>query len=363
MAVTNDLVSDNRVHKMASTLVEMGYDVTLLGRIRKNSPNLQPRNYKTIRFRLLADKGPAFYAFYNLRLLGYLIMNRFDVIHANDLDSLPACFLASKLANRRLVYDSHELFTEVPELVTRPRTQRIWERIERMMLPKLTNCITVCQSIADFYEKKYGTHFEVVRNVPFLQKEESTKSKACDEIKDTPIVLYQGAVNINRGVEEAILAMHYVENVQLVIVGNGDILDKCVALVNDEKLSNRVHFTGRLPLNEVIAYTRKAAIGLSVEKDVGLNYRFALPNKLFDYIGSGIPVIVSNLPEMSRIAKNYNIGVVIDSIDPKTIASAINKMLNSPDDMSLWSKNCLTASRELCWENEKEIIRKVYSSL
>lgn len=135
LTVTNNLVSDNRVHKVATTLVGMGFDVTLVGRTWPSNSKLNPRNYSTRRFALLFNKGFLFYANYNIRLFFYLLYKRFDVILSNDLDSLTACFVASKITRANLVYDSHEYFTELPELVDRPFVKMTWEKIESFILP------------------------------------------------------------------------------------------------------------------------------------------------------------------------------------------------------------------------------------
>ena len=157
VSVTNDLLTDNRVDKVCRFLVDQGYSVTLVGRHVKNSLPLLDRPYVTKRFRLIAERGPLFYASYNFRLFIYLLFHRSALLVSNDLDTLLANFLASKFKrNCRLVYDSHEYFTEVPELIHRPKVQRIWEKMEGWIFPKLTSIYTVNGSIAQLYGKKYN---------------------------------------------------------------------------------------------------------------------------------------------------------------------------------------------------------------
>jgi glycosyltransferase involved in cell wall biosynthesis len=362
MAVTNDLVSDNRVHKIALTLEDMGFDVTLAGRTFPSGKINLRRPYTTHRFSLWYNKGPLFYANYNIRLFFYLLINRFDVIVSNDLDTLPACFYASRILRKQLVYDSHEYFTEVPELIKRPRVKRIWERIEEAILPKITHCYTVCQSIADIYNAKYKTSFRVVRNIPFKLKDIENEYFAPPFPTDKPVVIYQGAVNLGRGIEEAILAMRYIENVNLVIIGSGDIIDECKKLAKDEELTDKVFFTGRIPFEELSKVTRFATIGLSVEKDMGLNYRYALPNKLFDYIQSEVPMLTSALPEIKRIVDDYGVGLVIGETTPEAISNGIKQMLSDVESFRFWKENCRKAKAVLCWENEREIIRSVFQA-
>jgi glycosyltransferase involved in cell wall biosynthesis len=364
MAVTNDLVSDNRVHKIASTLTQMGFDVTLAGRKLKASPDIAYRPYRTRRFKLWINKGPLFYANYNIRLFFYLLFNKYEVINANDLDSLWACYAASKITKAHLVYDSHEYFTEVPELVDRPKVKRIWERIEARILPKLKNCYTVCESIANIYNKKYGCDFKVVRNLPMKTAyADIDKDYRPPFPSDLPVVLYQGAVNKGRGIEEAIVAMHHIDNARLVIIGNGDLYDKCKQLATDEKLTDKVFFTGRVPFQQLAKMTRYAAVGLSLEKDIGLNYRYALPNKLFDYIHSHVPVIASSLPEIKRVVETYKTGISIEETTPIQVSNAINYLLRNKNLIEEIKSNCQKAKAELNWENEEKTIKKLYNKL
>jgi glycosyltransferase involved in cell wall biosynthesis len=360
MAVTNDLVSDNRVHKIAITLMDIGFEVTLAGRKFPSGKINLARPYRTRRFSLWFNKGPLFYANYNIRLFFYLLFNRFDVIVSNDLDTLAACFYASRIKQRPIVYDSHEYFTEVPELIGRPKVKRIWEKIEKNILPKLTHCYTVCQSIADIYNTKYGTSFRVVRNIPLKLNNFKNEDYIPPFPTEKPVVIYQGAVNLGRGIEEAILAMHQLENINLVIIGSGDLIEECKKIAEDEGVTDRVIFTGRIPFEELSMVTRFATIGLSIEKDMGLNYRYALPNKLFDYIQSEVPVLVSQLPEIKRIVNEYSVGLVINETSPEAIAIGIKMMISEDDLYRQLKENCRKAKEVLCWENEREVIQSIY---
>lgn len=363
LAVTNDLVTDNRVHKVAKTLQQMGFDVTLAGRELPDSQAITDRSYSIRRFSLLFNTGPLFYANYNIRLFFYLIIKNFDVVVANDLDSLLGCFVATQLTKKPLVYDSHEYFTELPELTERPFIKKQWERLERMIVPRLKYCYTVCQSIADIYNTKYDTHFKVVRNIPEKKSYSKTDIQFFPPFPtDLPVIIYQGAVNMGRGIEEAVLAMHTIENARLVIVGDGDLLSECKELVASEKLNHKIVFTGRINIEELKKITPFATIGLTVEKNMGLNYYFALPNKLFDYIHSEVPVLATNLPEIKRVVETFGVGIIINEITPGEIASGIRQMLASPDQMKEWKMNCTKAKDDLCWENEEKILIQIFNS-
>jgi glycosyltransferase involved in cell wall biosynthesis len=357
VTVTSDLVSDNRVHKVCTTLHNMGFEVLLVGRKLPTSLPVETRQYTVKRFNLPFYKGPQFYAAYNFRLYLFLLFSKFDILLSNDLDTLPANFIASKVKKKPLVYDSHEYFTEVPELINRLRVKKVWEWLEKKMVPNIKTAFTVCNSIARIYEEKYGTPFRVVRNLPLTGSFETKTEKAENEQK---IILYQGAVNIGRGLEQAILAMHYIENSKLIIAGGGDIKADLEKLVIKENLQNKVEFTGRLPLEELAKRTPQADLGLSIEEDLGLNYRYALPNKLFDYIQAQVPVLITNLPEMAAIVNQYNIGEITNSLEPRHLAEKITDALNNQDKRKLWNTNLPLAAKELTWENEEKVIWEIF---
>jgi glycosyltransferase involved in cell wall biosynthesis len=329
----------------------------LVGRKLPGSLIIDKRAYSTKRFNLLFYKGPQFYAAYNFRLFCFLIFSKFDLLLANDLDTLPANFLASKIKNKPLVYDSHEYFTEVPELISRPKVKMVWEWLESLMLPKIKIAYTVCDSIAKIYTEKYGTPFKVIRNIPGSSKT-SVKSQSVENAEK--IILYQGAVNIGRGLEQAISAMKFIENAKLIIAGDGDKKTDLESLIRKENLQNKVEFTGRLPIEELSKLTPQADLGLSIEEDLGLNYRFALPNKLFDYIQAQVPVLITNLPEMVAIVKHYKIGEIIDSLEPKHLAKTIKDAINNQEKRKVWAENLPLAASEFCWENEEKVVQDIF---
>lgn len=356
VSVTNDLCTDQRVHKVCSSLQQNGYQVLLVGRRQKASPKLAERPYQTKRFFLFFNKGPLFYLNYNLHLFFFLLFKRFDILLSNDLDSLLANFWASKLKSKDLVYDSHEYFTEVPELINRPKVQSIWRSIEASILPKVKYAYTVSQKIAEVYNETYGIQMKVIRNFPFvkyqLQNIEKTDS----------IILYQGALNVGRGLEELVVAMQFVKNGRLMIAGAGDIEFELHELVKNLKLENKVEFLGRLSLLDLFQITQQAKLGVSLEKDMGLNYKYAVPNKIFDYIHAGVPVLFSPLVEVVDLLSSFLIGETLINHEPISIAAQIDSMLNS-ENRELWEKECERASHEFNWENEEKKLLELFKQI
>lgn len=345
LSVTNDLESDQRLHKVCSTLIDSNYSVLLIGRKLSQSKNIQ-RNYPTKRFKLWFSKGPLFYLNYNCRLFIFLLFHKYDLAVANDLDTLSANYLAAKLKGKPLLYDSHELFTEVPELLHRPFVKKIWEKLEVLMLPKIQFSYTVSSKVADFYERKYGIKMRLVRNFPILKTEPLVSEKQ-------DAIIYQGALNVDRGLEELIESMVELPELELWIAGSGDVEDELKNKVKQLKLEEQIKFLGRLSFEELAKTTSKAKIGVSLEKKEALNYQYALPNKVFDYIHAGIPVLFSDLEEVKQVVERYEIGEVLISHDPKEIALQLKKMILS-EKYATWVKNCRIAALELNWQNEKE---------
>ncbi len=362
VTVTNDLSTDQRVDKSCRTLSNMGFSVLLVGRRLPGSLELTVRPYTTKRMKLLFRRGPLFYAEYNIRLLWLLITHRCHLIVANDLDTLPAGFLAHRLKRVPLVYDSHEFYTETPELVNRPFVQGIWERIEAFIFPRLTDIITVNGSIAGLYEEKYHKKLHVVRNIPRRLKEEKRYSRAELGLpEDRKIILLQGAgINIQRGAEEAIEAVRHCENVLLLIIGSGDVVGKLKEKAEQSDYRDRVMFLPKMPYEEMMRYTRLADIGLTLDKDTNINYRYSLPNKLFDYIHARIPVLASRQPEIASIVEDYDIGMITENHKPEHIALKLKEMLGDQELTSRWKKNLDKAAEALCWEKEELTLKEVY---
>ena len=358
VSVTNDLVTDQRVHKVCTTLSRNGFEVKLVGRKFRNSQPVK-RIYKTYRMRLFFNRSALFYAEYNIRLFLYLLFDKTDLYLSNDTDTLPANFSASKIRQKPLVFDAHEMFPEAPEVTNRKWVKAIWTKIENIIFPKLKNTYTVCRSIADIYNKKYKINMQVVRNIPPSCRSERSEAETAQvppiESKGKKIILYQGAVNVGRGIEWVIDAMPYLDDFVFYVVGDGDILNELKEQVNLLKLNEKVIFTGRIPLETLPTYTACANIGVNLLENIGLNYYYSLPNRIFDYIRMGIPVLASDFPEVRRIVAHYGIGTLVDHHEPLFLAETIRQML-------AYGKNeagFAAANTELSWENESEILLQV----
>lgn len=364
VSVTNDLYTDQRVHKVCTFLVAQGYDVLLVGRKRRSSVNLPPRDYRTHRMKLLAETGAKFYAFFNLRLFFFLLFRKADVLVSNDLDTLLANYLACKFKRKtRLVYDSHEYFTEVPELTSRPKVQKVWLKIERWIFPKLTDVYTVNESIAAIYSKKYSKKIRVVRNISPLWIGNEIRSKADLGIpENVPLIILQGAgINVERGAEEAVEAMKTV-NAVLMIVGDGDVVPDLKKYVTSqgESLAKKVLFFGKQPYAIMMNFTTHADIGLTLDKPNSLNYALSLPNKIFDYMHTNTAVVATDIKEVANVIRTHTIGVVLEDFTVENLAQTLNDLIADPDRLAKFKTNCAIAARTENWEQETDVLAEIY---
>ncbi len=370
ISATSDLVTDQRVQRAAYTMKDLGFSVTLLGRKLSNSLPIEIPGIKVIRFKFIINTGVLFYALYNIRLFIYLLTHSFTHLLSNDLDTLAANGLASKIKGGFLIYDSHEYFTGVPEIQNRPLVKKVWELIEKICIRSCDAVFTVNESIAQIYRNKYQINVDVIRNVP-VTGITLPRGKSKDEIREKlkikpeeKVVILQGAgINIDRGAEEAVEAMTYTNHIRLVIIGGGDVIHKLNQMVADNNLEDKVTFLPKMPYNQLINYTAAADAGLTFDKGSNPNYLYSLPNKLFDYIKAGIPVLASRLPELEKIIEKYDIGMFIENHDPRHIAEMIDKMFIDDKRIEYWKNNLILASKELNWENESKSLIRIINSI
>jgi glycosyltransferase involved in cell wall biosynthesis len=355
VSVINDLVTDSRVNKTCKVLMEGGYEVLLIGRKLPGSLELPSWPFMAVRMNLVFRKGPLFYFFFNLRLFFRLLFTKADLLFANDLDTLWPNYIVSRIRSIPVVYDSHELFCDVPELLHSPAKRKIWQRLEKKIVPKLKYCITVNNSIAKILGQRYGVEFKAIRNIPESSVDFKPLSREALKLPpDKKVILLQGAgINIERGAEELVQAMERVESAVLLIIGGGDVWPVLEEMVKERKLEGKVKLIRKIPKERLMSYTFNADLGISIDKNSNPNYYNSLPNKVFDYIHAGVPLLASRLPEIEQIISKYKVGWFIPSHQPEEIAAKINQILSSPE-LGLYRANTAVAARDLNWDLEKQ---------
>lgn len=365
VSVSNDLGTDQRVRKQCQSLIERGYDVLLLGRHLPQSAPIE-RPYAVKRFRLVFNKKAFFYAELNVRLFFFLLFARADLYYANDLDTLPANALASVLRGKPLVYDSHEFFTEVPEIQSRPAVKKVWSFFERMCIARSGLVITVNESIAGLLKKTYGLPVvHVVRNVPDgnLNPQPATREDLGLPTDAHILVLQGSGINVDRGAEELLEAVALLQGVVLLIIGSGDALPALQQRALAPDMHNKVIFKPRMPYAEMMRYTALADLGVSLDKDTNINYRYSLPNKVFDYAAAGIPVLVSDLIEVRSFVEKHGLGVVAKSLEAEALADLIDSTLKDEEALITFRKNARLVSASLTWKQEYGAVLEVIVGL
>lgn len=357
--VTNDLNTDQRMIRICSSLQSYGYEVCLVGRKHQQSKALCTQSFQQKRFSMFFESGKLFYLEYNLRLFFWLLIARFDLVCSIDLDSLLAGFLSTKIKNKPLVYDAHEYFTEVPEVVDRPFTKRVWESLADWIIPKLDHAYTVGTDLAMIFEKRYQTRFDVIRNVPVRKKE----MKKPQGYGTTFIILYQGALNEGRGLEEAIDAMAFMDDTELWLAGEGDLSEMLRKKVRQQDLSDKVVFHGWVAPSALHSLTLQAHLGLNLLKNKGLSYYHSLANKTFDYMQAGIPSICMAFPEYRRLNDEIESLLLINELTAHSIAAGMMRMKNETILYKRLCKNAKRAAQEYTWEKEEKRLLEIYKTI
>lgn len=357
--VTNDLTYDQRMIRICSSLAQQGYAVTLVGRKLKQSSPLDSKPFSQKRLSCFFSKGFLFYAEYNLRLFLWLLFQKADCICAIDLDTILPCLFVSKLKHTQRVYDAHELFCEMKEIVTRPSRYKTWKWIERFAVPQFKHGYTVCEPIADEFEKMYGVKYEVVRNVPFAN---SYGLRVEGYEQPSTFFLYQGAVNEGRSFETLIPAMKHVA-APLHIYGDGNFLVQTEQLIRQYEVKEKVILKGKRTPQELKTITSQAYAGITLFENNGRSNYLSLANRFFDYIQAGIPQLCVDYPAYRAINDQYHIALLIPDTNAETIAAGLNLLLTDTVLYERLRLNCIKAAEELNWQQEEKILISFYKHI
>lgn len=292
----------------------------------------------------------------------------YDYIYCNDYPLLPTAVKIKDKYGGQLIYDSHEIYIET---INQFFPQQGWKSIygkpliwinkllhssiERKMIRNVDQMITVCDSLKDYFEKYLSVKdVLVVKNCPkdlnvnnnpdLLRKELSLKEK-------DKIMLYQGDVNISRGIDKMAEAMPFIDKtIHFVIIGGGTKLEE----FRTKYASDRIRFTGRVPFELLYEYTSSADIGLTIIEPYNLSKKLALPNKVFEYMVASKPFITNQMPEVSKIVAEENCGFIIDDSNAKKIAKAINEIFQRTDLEEMGKRGRKAVEEKYNWEKEVE---------
>jgi len=343
------------MQRICNSLAAAGYSVLLIGYKKTNSPLLHMEKFEQKRINTIFKTGKLFYTEYNIRLFFFLLFKKAECLCAIDLDTIIPCFFVSKIKGTKRVYDAHEFFSQLDEVVSRPAIYKFWHWVERKMIPRFKNGYTVCQSLADEFNKQYKADYEVIRNTPLI-------STLSESVKNEKVILYQGAVNKGRGLEKLITAMQNIK-ATLWICGDGNFMTEIKAAINNFGVSEKVILWGMMDPTELRKKTEQAYIAVNPFEKNGLNQYLSLSNKFFDYIHCALPQITMNYPEYRSINQEFEVSILIDDLEPKTIAIAINSLLADKILYNKLKENCLIARENLNWQSEEKKLLTFYNNL
>jgi glycosyltransferase involved in cell wall biosynthesis len=376
MLVRNRYTHDTRVEKEVRTLVGAGYRVTVLADPAPGLPVHERRDGATIervapRGRLVP--GLRFLA-HQLHLARRLRRHRPDILHAHDTNALVPVTLVAARLRRPFVYDAHDLWTE------RPRRERgrlywalsqAWFRlVERLCIPRAAATITVSPPIVEHLRSRFGLQrVALVANYPDWTGAVAPRdlralpgAEALDP--QLPVALYLGGLMAGRGLEELIDAVGLVPEVQLVLLGEGVHANRLRARVIERGLSSRIHFLPPVASDDVVEVAASADLGVSPIVDSCLNYRYSLPNKLFQYLAAGVPVVASDFPQVRDVVEGSGAGIVVDTSDPRRIADGIRLVLADPAEARrMGARGREAVAERFNWDASARNLLEVYRAL
>ena len=373
MLVLNKFTHDTRVRKEARSLVRAGHDVTVWALGDGHLPAREEIDgfivrRKELRLARSAWRLPGMtLAEQTWATTAALIRERADVYHAHDANALLQAYLAARINRAALVYDAHELWSGG---IARKWTARlrlaVMQRVEGTLARRAQGVITVNESVAQELHRLYGISPVVLMNCQEYVEVEKNDilRRELDIPADRYIVIYAGSLTAGRGLENLIAAVPYLERAVVVLMGRDRLNGKLQRLSRESGVADRVYFHPPVPSDEVTRYVASADVGVMPTLAVKLSYYYGSGNKLFHYIMAGIPAAVSDQPEKRRIVETYDVGVVFDETDPRSIAQAINDLLADRERYEQMCRNARRAAREeLNWEVEEQKLLRLYRSL
>ena len=382
MIVGNPFVNDSRVLKEAQSLTKAGYQVIVYATRKNDLPAVEKKDGFVIKriANSFSPFKPKIWEYFTEFSPAYksLIAERADVYHAHDLDTLPIAYLAAKRNKSRIIYDSHEIFLATNTAYDRPFIVYLigqvkippWAFLERWLAPRVDCVIVVSPAMRRYFEEKYSpknilTLMNVLPKQKIAVRDERMFHKIFRLKPATKVVLYQGGLSWGRGMKQLVESVQlYQENWILVIMGSGLILASLKDLSNKLKISKKIRFLDPVPIEDLAKYTGSADLGIIPTLNVSLNNYYSAPNKLFEYLGSGIAIACSDLPFMRKVVLENNIGLVFNPQDPKDIADKVKKILSDEGLLEKMKEKAFKLGQtSYNWEFEEKKLIDLYKDL
>lgn len=293
-------------------------------------------------------------------LLARIAWHRAAVVHAHDVNTLPTAWLAAKLSGARVVYDAHEISTSREGYNS---FRGLVARVEAALMPRVQGNITTTDARAKFFARAY----DIPRPMVLQNRPRLTVSPANQRIRQElrlqqpwPIVIYQGGLQQGRGLERLVRIAALVDNAYFVFIGGGRLTAPLTALSQELELTERVHFIPTVSLADLPSYTASADIGVQPIENTCLNHFTTDSNKLFEYLIAGLPVVATDLPEIRRIVRTYNIGLLVRESDDQQLIDALNRLVGDPQLRTTLAANATNAAMRLNWEQQEAQLVSLY---
>ncbi len=299
------------------------------------------------------------------RMLARVVEFSPDIIHAHDLNTLEVAVALKKKLGVPLVYDSHEIASDRNHHTSAQKRKS--ESDERRLLPNVDHVIMVSHGCAQYTTDKYGiTLPTVIMNTPELSSAEAATRSLRAEFtipESHTVLVHQGSLQKNRGVEETIQAVREIPDCTYIIIGYGQHRPFLEEFVRTENLSDKVKFFGPVPSEQLVEWAASADIGICTIVGKTKSYLYAMPNKLFEYTMAGLPVVASNYPDMGTYVSDNHMGVTCDPESPQDIRRAINELISNPDLRRQCAEGSREARNRFNWSVEKEKLLAIYNEL
>ena len=342
--------------RICTSLALHNYRVVLVGKYYPVSLPLLNKTFSQHRIRCLFKKGKLAYIEFNLKLFFFLLFRKAEGLCAIDLDTIFPVLAVSVIKKCKRIYDAHELFTEMKEVISRPFIHAIWSWVEKTTIPHFSEGYTVNDSLASYFNEKYGVNYRVIRNMP------PRKNDVAAVPLTEKFIIYQGSVNFGRCMENLIPAMKKV-NARLLICGDGNFMNQSRQLVIQHQLSEKVIFKGQLLPEDLQQVTATSYIGVNLVEPEGLNQIYSLANKFFDYIHAGLPQLTMDFIEYARINKVFKVALLIPDPSSDKIASALNLLLDNNVLYKELRENCIKAREIYNWQKEEQMLLGFYDKI
>ena len=299
-----------------------------------------------------------------------LIRTPADIYHVHDAKALPACYIAAWLRRTPLIFDAHEL--PLAEAGVRwCGLSRISRGLLAGMVPRCAGVITVSPPIASEISRRYNyPKVSLIRNVPAYKAvpRSDCLRQYLNVGPEVRIALYQGNIQSDRQLDRLVRAAAFLEqNIVIVLMGKGigTTPVDLETLASREGVTDRVKILPPVPYEGLLEWTASADIGLIVySPDQSLNVKMCLPNKLFEYLIAGLPVLATSLDAIADVLHTYDVGRIVPSLKPADVGAAINEMLKDRDALASMRRNALEAAQhDLNWEKESQQLIRFYQDI